>query len=311
MQHDFTARPSRRLVTSFGALCVVALSLLAAGCGHEASSSGDLDDADEQGPSPDSDETEPVTGTVRSAIVTANPKGYHDTIGATLTEGWACDPDNYALPLSVHFYEGSAYLGSTVANVQRETAVGSACGGNRNHGFRWTLPSFLRDGRAHTVTAYAINVTASGAPGGANPRLTNSPKTIPGNPPPPAIRNVGTGLCMNFSSGLLVAPCSGASAQTDVKVTAYQGYRSEPSLISYAGSFITIPGTNLCVTARGDNAVSLATCSRADFILPYQLFSRAGGQIRINFRSDNACLGVVAGRLWSVSCAAGDIARWD
>jgi hypothetical protein len=102
----------------------------------------------------------------------SNPIGYHDGINSTTTWGWACDPDNYSQPLQIHFYkENFVLIGSTTANLGREPAVGSACGGNPYHGFSWTIPESLKDGVQHYIYAYAIDLN-----GVANPLLGSSPK---------------------------------------------------------------------------------------------------------------------------------------
>lgn len=112
-------------------------------------------------------------------IKAQSPKGYHDISTCTDTGGWTCDPDNYSEALNVHFYaDGPAgtgkYIGQTKASNEREVAVGNVCGGNRNHGFKFTTPESLKDGKPHTIYSYAINIGAKKS----NPKLTNSPKTI-------------------------------------------------------------------------------------------------------------------------------------
>jgi hypothetical protein len=64
-------------------------------------------------------------------------------------------------------------MGKATASLTRESAVGDMCGGNLNHGFNFNIPANLKDGKSHSIYAYAIN---SGA--GSNKLLTNSPKTI-------------------------------------------------------------------------------------------------------------------------------------
>jgi hypothetical protein len=113
-----------------------------------------------------------------SLVYAADPKGYVDYAGCDTFSGWSCDADSYSTPLTIHFYaDGTAstgrFVGSTVAGNIREAAVGTQCGGNVNHGFSFTAPAILKDGLSHTIYAYAINT-----PGGTNPMLTNSPKTI-------------------------------------------------------------------------------------------------------------------------------------
>ena len=94
--------------------------------------------------------------------------------------GWACDSDNYATPIDVHFYanapadQGGIFMGATTANVQREVAVGQACGNHRAHGFSWKVPANLRDGVYRPIYAYAINIGA----GNINPVLGGSGRPI-------------------------------------------------------------------------------------------------------------------------------------
>jgi len=56
------------------------------------------------------------------------PIGYHDTLSCTVIQGWTCDLDNVASPLTVVFYmdnpigRGGTFVGSTIANAGREAA---------------------------------------------------------------------------------------------------------------------------------------------------------------------------------------------
>jgi len=103
-----------------------------------------------------------------------NPKGWLDAADCDSFRGWTCDPDNYSASISVHFYkEGNISLGSTIANLQREQAVGNECGGYTSHGFVFNTPSSVKDEVQHTIYAYAINT-----PSGTNPQLSGSPKIL-------------------------------------------------------------------------------------------------------------------------------------
>ena len=101
-------------------------------------------------------------------------KGFLDAAACTSFTGWACDPYNYSNPLAVHFYadvqagSGGISIGSTIGNRTREQAVGDLCGGNSNHGFNYPAPPSLKDGKNHTIYAYAINI-----PSGNNSLLGN------------------------------------------------------------------------------------------------------------------------------------------
>ncbi len=103
------------------------------------------------------------------------PKGNFDAVtngpGSTLW-GWTCDPDNYALPLLVQvaFYpQGNLNTTPVVkwlrAASLREEAVGTQCGGERYHGFVYTLEesvtAVLGSG-THTAYAWAVNIPAAG-----------------------------------------------------------------------------------------------------------------------------------------------------
>ena len=108
------------------------------------------------------------------------PIGVHDGSSCTVSSGWACDPDNFNQPIDVHFYaDGSAggggrFIGTATASAVRESAVGDRWGGNRAHGFSFTTPQGIKDGRVHTINAYAINI----GPSGGNPLLPNSPRSV-------------------------------------------------------------------------------------------------------------------------------------
>ena len=113
--------------------------------------------------------------------------GWLDSVGSDgVAYGWACDPNNFAVPLAVHFYvdgpagAGGTFIGSATASVWREVGVASACGGNPFHGFAFTLPASVRTGTARTLYAYAINI----GPAASNPLLNGSPKWFTLQSPP-------------------------------------------------------------------------------------------------------------------------------
>jgi hypothetical protein len=120
-----------------------------------------------------------------------DPKGYLDAVdaGRVSAYGWTCDPDAYGAALEVRFYADGApgtgtFLGITTAGQEREPEVGDLCGGTRNHGFVYPLPASVRDGRAHDLYAYAVNVGD-----GSNFQLVGSPKSFQIGTPPPADRD--------------------------------------------------------------------------------------------------------------------------
>jgi hypothetical protein len=114
----------------------------------------------------------------QAVFAAQEPKGNFDYAGCDVFSGWSCDADSYSTALSIHFYAdglagGGTFVGSTTANLARESAVGSQCGGNVNHGFSFPVPASLMDGKPHTIYAYAINT-----PSGNNPLLTRNGKSI-------------------------------------------------------------------------------------------------------------------------------------
>ncbi len=111
------------------------------------------------------------TGKAPPPAPAGHPIGYHESA----TTGWACDGDDASRPLDIHFYAdapasaGGKFVGSAVADRVRSDVTG-VCNGTTAHGFSFDPPSFLKDGKAHTIFAYAINI----GQGAVNPLLTNS-----------------------------------------------------------------------------------------------------------------------------------------
>lgn len=120
-----------------------------------------------------------------SRVVTsaASPIGAHDEATCEMTHGWICDADNFSAPLDVHFYADGGpgvgvFLGAVSAGGGREYQVGDLCGGNSNHGYRFAIPTWLKDGKAHSIFAYAININSDGKQSGINPAIGGTPKVI-------------------------------------------------------------------------------------------------------------------------------------
>jgi hypothetical protein len=68
---------------------------------------------------------------------------------------------------------GGSLTGTTSALFQRETAVGTNCGGNPNHGFVFSNEA-LKDGNQYTIYAYALDIPS----GYISKQLSLSPKTF-------------------------------------------------------------------------------------------------------------------------------------
>jgi hypothetical protein len=109
----------------------------------------------------------------------ASPKGFHDASDCSSSRGWACDADDYSKALEIRAYSGGpagkgVLVGTAAAALQREAAVGAECGGFSAHGFNFPTPASLKDGKAHPLYIYAVNI------GGTKPDtlLAGSPRGI-------------------------------------------------------------------------------------------------------------------------------------
>ncbi|NMB91594.1 thrombospondin type-1 domain-containing protein [candidate division WWE3 bacterium] len=108
------------------------------------------------------------------------PIGAHDSSncscsGQVTASGWACDQNNWSSDLQVDFYrDGTSSTGISIGSATAGTSrpdLGSGCGGDINHGFKFT--SSPQPTGPHTIYAYAIDV-----PLGTSKLLSNSPKSI-------------------------------------------------------------------------------------------------------------------------------------
>ena len=158
----------------------------------------------------------PIVGTLKDVTVAmdklyakypnnSSPFGFFDSADCNAFSGWACDANDYSSPLAVHFYSdgqagsGGTFLGAATANTTREATVGSLCGGNKSHGFSFATPASLKDGKSHTIYAYAINI-----PAGSNPLLGNNAKLIQCSAP----------VCTNDCQTIGAAQCVNSGVQT-------------------------------------------------------------------------------------------------
>ncbi len=106
-------------------------------------------------------------------------KGAVNTATCTAVIGWACDEDNYLLPIDVQIYDGDVGygtpLGTVKADQQGAQQVSDACGGNAQHGFLFEIPQSLKDGKPHQIYAYGMNIPASYE---GNTQLLGTPRNI-------------------------------------------------------------------------------------------------------------------------------------
>lgn len=94
---------------------------------------------------------------------TKSPVGFVDGVIDGVADGWTFDGDYSEQSNSVHFYiDGQAgtvpLAGATTANSPRSD-INNFFGISGNHGFRFQIPTQYRDGRQHTLYAYALDLT--------------------------------------------------------------------------------------------------------------------------------------------------------
>jgi hypothetical protein len=149
-----------------------------------------------------------------------HPFGWLDAVDAAgVATGWACDADDFAAPLTIHFYvdghAGSgAFAGWARADLVREPAVGNACGGHVAHGYAFRLPDWIRDNGQHTLYAYALNLG-----GGDNQLLSGSPKSF-SLPLPPPVNPVPDGW--DYEEHVTEIPDDGYSVGGTCKTVLYR-----------------------------------------------------------------------------------------
>jgi membrane protein involved in D-alanine export len=95
-------------------------------------------------------------------------EGSHDTATVEEITGWAWDQTRPDHPIDVDIYEGDSLLGTVSADRFRRDLLQEGKG-NGKHGFRYVIPSRLRDGLPHLIRLKFS---------GANQELANTPKTI-------------------------------------------------------------------------------------------------------------------------------------
>ena len=94
--------------------------------------------------------------------------GYLDNATCRSVSGWAADKNRLGQSISVNIYDGATLLATVTANQSRPD-VGAILGDNGLHGFSYSLPATLSDGKAHTIRAVYETSTTD---------LAASPKTL-------------------------------------------------------------------------------------------------------------------------------------
>jgi len=99
------------------------------------------------------------------ALTNKPPVGNFAGAFGTVLTGWTCDPNSFSSALQVKIYydgqkgSGGILLGNTTANVY-DSSTGQNCGGTYTHKFSLEIPSAVRDGKTHSVYAYATDLTS-------------------------------------------------------------------------------------------------------------------------------------------------------
>jgi hypothetical protein len=226
--------------------------------------------------------------TTRTATVTvgtatnAIPIGAFDPIAADgIIKGWSIDPDNKTASNQVHIYIGgpAGTSGVTpigiVTNVLRAD-VNTANNTTGNHGFTHTIPAQYRDGVAHSVYIYGIDLTDSTR----SVLLPGSPRsfTLSGPPSVPTISNIVvsnvTNTAVNISWG------------TDV--AAYSKLRY--CTAAFDCTVATTENTTAAAT-RTLNLSSLTACT----VYHYQILARISTEVAVSPRAAFATTGCEGG----------------
>jgi membrane protein involved in D-alanine export len=94
--------------------------------------------------------------------------GSLDSVSCDAIVGWAWDGAHPDVSVDVALYDGSTLLTKISANLYRRDLEGAGKGNGR-HGYSFTVPDSLRDGRPHLITAKIADGSFE---------LKNSPKTL-------------------------------------------------------------------------------------------------------------------------------------
>jgi hypothetical protein len=117
------------------------------------------------------------------------PHGVFEAATCSKLTGWVQDPDVATKPIDVHFsFDGAAGAAGAatliaIADVSRPDLVKAV--GSADHGFDVLTPLGIFDGKAHAVTAYAVDSKSS-----ADVPVGQKSLTCVANPPPSIRRHV-------------------------------------------------------------------------------------------------------------------------
>jgi Concanavalin A-like lectin/glucanases superfamily/Bacterial Ig domain len=137
-------------------------------------------------------------------------QGFLDTASCSAISGWAWDANQGASAINVDIFDGGILLATTTANITRQDLANAGIG-NGAHGFGFTPPASLQDGRSHTISARF---------GGTTQSLSSSPKIV--NCSPPSFPVSGTVNPKYIVLGVIYAP-PGADSHVDYTTTTLVG----------------------------------------------------------------------------------------
>ncbi|MFX1298204.1 MAG: hypothetical protein ACFFD2_25540, partial [Promethearchaeota archaeon] len=94
-------------------------------------------------------------------------EGYLEKINLNTISGWAWDKNNPNTPIKVDIYNSDILLAKVSANIFRPDLLDANIGNGR-HGFLYNIPSYLKNGKKHTILVKFS---------GTKINLINSPRT--------------------------------------------------------------------------------------------------------------------------------------
>ena len=112
----------------------------------------------------------PASGPTLYTITKQAPSyaGSLDTVNCQKIIGWAADRNRPNQPISVRIYNGATVLANITA-LESRPGVGTLLGDNGWHGFTFTVPPSLHDGKAHNI--HVVYETDSTADIGGSPKM--------------------------------------------------------------------------------------------------------------------------------------------
>ena len=118
------------------------------------------------------------TGGCYTAPQNTLPKGYLDGADCSAIWGWSVDYNLTGSPVHIEVDDVAGRSVITGLSNLYRSDVNSVLGLTGNHAFNIATPTSLKDGNAHIIYVYGVDIDASGNPTGDKFLLNGSPKTI-------------------------------------------------------------------------------------------------------------------------------------